>query len=567
MLKEASMNISMTGNTSSEVLELMAILKNAGLDTAHLVTDMDINQPMPDEGEHMCPACAAAHSMDTPCGEAVEEEYANSPDEEYQDDSYMLQDLSGGLNRKKDKGALRAKDPAITYEEKLKAQLKKNLYEKYEKLDEVDWLKKGIDTVSGWFNGGDDTQPQTTKKTQTTTTKPAKKPAANKNKQKQDPAAQLDAEIANIKKQPDTYKSTQTYGTGSTVTFNKEQMIKYLEQKRDHYKSGGDQFGLIDKENEFIKNAQSVGSANKGDKDAEKQDQTQAQKVSATDDNAQQAPPANDQQAPPANDQQAPPANDQQAPPANDQQAPPADNTQAATGDQELSGGTTNPQAGPPPTPPKGQEPTAEPATQPDISQTQPTGAEKKGGAAKPATNDQANYFQQQRSGGAAKPAAKPATNDQANYFQQQRSGGAAPKGPANTAQAMATTADSPGQSAGNQQMQQQAQAGDRAQGFRPNAQAGGQPRPKNVSQARQQARLRATKAAPKAQAGQAAGNKAADRGKAAAAAINAAGNQGNAAQNVPQEVMNVTKQAIDALQKHGMSAGNIINLISSFAK
>ena len=527
MLKEASMNISMTGNTSSEVLELMAILKNAGLDTAHLVTDMDINQPMPDEGDHMCPACAAAHSMDTPCGEAVEEEYANSPDEEYQDDSYMLQDLSGGLNRKKDKGALRAKDPAITYEEKLKAQLKKNLYEKYEKLDEVDWLKKGIDTVSGWFNGGDDTQPQTTKKTQTTTTKPAKKPAANKNKQKQDPAAQLDAEIANIKKQPDTYKSTQTYGTGSTVTFNKEQMIKYLEQKRDHYKSGGDQFGLIDKENEFIKNAQSVGSANKGDKDAEKQDQTQAQKVSATDDNAQQAPPANDQQAPPANDQQ----------------APPADNTQAATGDQELSGGTTNPQAGPPPTPPKGQEPTAEPATQPDISQTQPTGAEKKGGAAKPATNDQANYFQQQRSGGAA------------------------PKGPANTAQAMATTADSPGQSAGNQQMQQQAQAGDRAQGFRPNAQAGGQPRPKNVSQARQQARLRATKAAPKAQAGQAAGNKAADRGKAAAAAINAAGNQGNAAQNVPQEVMNVTKQAIDALQKHGMSAGNIINLISSFAK
>jgi hypothetical protein len=100
-----------------------------------------------------------------------------------------------------------------------------------------------------------------------------------------------------------------------------------------------------------------------------------------------------------------------------------------------------------------------------------------------------------------------------------------------------------------------------------PKVPAGGQPRPKNVSQARQQARLRATKAAPKAQAGQAAGNKAADRGKAAAAAIKAAGNQGNAAQNVPQEVMNVTKQAIDALQKHGMSAGNIINLISSFAK
>ena len=138
MLKEASMNISMTGNTSSEVLELMAILKNAGLDTAHPVTDMDINQPMPDEGEHMCPACAAAHSMDTPCGEAVEEEYANSPDEEYQDDSYMLQDLSGGLNRKKERAAQRVKDPAVAFETKLKAILHNNLIEKYAQISERD---------------------------------------------------------------------------------------------------------------------------------------------------------------------------------------------------------------------------------------------------------------------------------------------------------------------------------------------------------------------------------------------------------------------------------------------
>lgn len=132
------MNISMTGNTSSEVLELMTILKNAGLDTAHAVTAMDINQPMPDEGEHMCPACAAAHSMDTPCGEAVEEEYANSPDEEYQDDSYMLQDLSGGLNRKKERAAQRVKDPAVAFETKLKAVLQNNLLEKYAQISERD---------------------------------------------------------------------------------------------------------------------------------------------------------------------------------------------------------------------------------------------------------------------------------------------------------------------------------------------------------------------------------------------------------------------------------------------
>ena len=51
--------------------------------------------------------------------------------------------------------------------------------------------------------------------------------------------------------------------------------------------------------------------------------------------------------------------------------------------------------------------------------------------------------------------------------------------GGANTAQAMATTADGPGQSAGNKQMQQTAQAGDRAQGFKPsNTQAPAQPAP-----------------------------------------------------------------------------------------
>ena len=138
MLKEASMNISMTGNNSHEVQELMAILKNAGMDTAHLVTDTDINQPMGMEEPHMCPACAAAHSMDSPCGEAVEEEYVNSPDEEYQDDSYMIQDLSGGLNRKKERAAQRVKDPAVAYESKLKNHLRGQLQEMYQQLAETD---------------------------------------------------------------------------------------------------------------------------------------------------------------------------------------------------------------------------------------------------------------------------------------------------------------------------------------------------------------------------------------------------------------------------------------------
>jgi len=493
MLKEASMNISMTGNTSSEVLELMAILKNAGLDTAHLVTDMDINEPMPDEGDHMCPACAAAHSMDTPCGEAVEEEYANSPDEEYQDDSYMLQDLSGGLNRKKDKGALRAKDPAITYEQKLKAQLKKNLYEKYEKLDEfgLDDLQSGWnkakDTVSGWFNGGDDNQ-----QAQTTQKKTAAKPATKKKQRSHADAMKdmNDRAVANLEKQIQKAKTAspdqkfKINQNGQILELTPEQYQNYHEQQRDFIKAGNHVSDIgPSKYGEFMNKSLKIGAKNKGDEDAEKQDQTQAQKVSATDDNTQQS---------------------------SSQQTPPADNTQAATGDPELSGGTTNPQAGPPPTPTANQQ------------------APDSGG---PGDGWMANADTDVRNKNinvGAKPAGSQAPTGQA-----------APKAPA-------------GQAA-------------------PKAPAGGQPRPKNVSQARQQARLRATK---KAQAGQAAGNKAADRGKAAAAAINAAGNQGNAAgnqgnaaQNVPQEVMNVTKQAIDALQKHGMSAGNIINLISSFAK
>ena len=293
MLKEASMNISMTGNTSSEVLELMAILKNAGLDTAHLVTDMDINQPMPDEGDHMCPACAAAHSMDTPCGEAVEEEYVNSPDEEYQDDSYMLQDLSGGLNRKKDKGALRAKDPAITYEQKLKAQLKKNLNEKYEKLDEFGWddivsgAKKAWNTVTG--GAGNNNQQQTTQAQATS------KGSGNNNQQQTTQAqkgpkqiktnanriANYDKRIANIKRQPENW--TQKVNTNGQVTqFTRDQYIEYLTQQKDFLKNGGDVFGLTDKDAEFQANALKKKSA-------------------AT--NAAQQPATNDQQ-PATNDQQ-----------------------------------------------------------------------------------------------------------------------------------------------------------------------------------------------------------------------------------------------------------------------
>ena len=51
----------------------------------------------------------------------------------YKDDDYINQDLAGGLNRPKPKGALRAKDPAIHNEEvqKYKTQLAKDLLQAY----------------------------------------------------------------------------------------------------------------------------------------------------------------------------------------------------------------------------------------------------------------------------------------------------------------------------------------------------------------------------------------------------------------------------------------------------
>lgn len=140
-MNEASMNISMNGNTSQEVQELMALLRNAGLPDSKPVTDLDISQPMavsmPNPTEKPC-GCGVMHGIDTPCGESVDQEWDNSPDEEYQDEEYMLQDLSGGINRKKEKQAIRVKDPAVAYESKLKNHLRGQLKEMYQKLAEKD---------------------------------------------------------------------------------------------------------------------------------------------------------------------------------------------------------------------------------------------------------------------------------------------------------------------------------------------------------------------------------------------------------------------------------------------
>lgn len=140
MINEASMNVSMTGNTSQEVAELMALLRNAGMEDAKPVASMGMFQPEPSP----C-GCGAMHADGSSCGESVEEEWVNSPDEEYQDDSYMLNDLSGGINRKKDIAAIKVKDPSVTTETYVN-KLRKSLEEKY--FTELD-IPKNPDSSAG----------------------------------------------------------------------------------------------------------------------------------------------------------------------------------------------------------------------------------------------------------------------------------------------------------------------------------------------------------------------------------------------------------------------------------
>jgi len=150
----ASMNISMNGDNSTEVAELVALLRNAGMEKAEPVSDMPMYKDKHDDMVSKIQMMDPEGPMDSPspCGmgeEDVGEEWDNSPDEEYKDDDYMTRDIAGGLNRPKPPGALRAKDPAIHNEEvdKYRAQLAKGLEEAYGKFT----YKK---TANGYEFGG-----------------------------------------------------------------------------------------------------------------------------------------------------------------------------------------------------------------------------------------------------------------------------------------------------------------------------------------------------------------------------------------------------------------------------
>lgn len=111
-VNEASMNISMNGTDAREVAELVGILKNAGMEEPKMMAikalpkmgPMDMDKPSPMGMDRSSPL----HSMSSsPCSEdeaeynALMDEWDNSPDPEYKDDDYMLNDLAGGINKPK----------------------------------------------------------------------------------------------------------------------------------------------------------------------------------------------------------------------------------------------------------------------------------------------------------------------------------------------------------------------------------------------------------------------------------------------------------------------------------
>ena len=117
---EASMNISMNGTDAKEVAELVGILKNAGMEEPKMMAikampkmgPMDMDGPMGMDKDMDGPLHSGPDGMGmsspSPCGEEDEAEYNelmdqwdNSPDPEYKDDDYMLNDLAGGINKPK----------------------------------------------------------------------------------------------------------------------------------------------------------------------------------------------------------------------------------------------------------------------------------------------------------------------------------------------------------------------------------------------------------------------------------------------------------------------------------
>ena len=165
-LNEASMNISMNGESAAEVAELVGILKNAGMPDAKPVTQMDMppmdshddmkSMMMKVQGPEESP-CGCGESP-CGCGEGVEEdnEYSNSPDETYGTADQQMIDLSrdSGVNAPKKmskKPSWHSGDNPMETTS-IKDELMKALAEKKasKEIEEGPGKEKGLDGKACW---------------------------------------------------------------------------------------------------------------------------------------------------------------------------------------------------------------------------------------------------------------------------------------------------------------------------------------------------------------------------------------------------------------------------------
>lgn len=156
-------------NISGSAEELLRLMKLAGADDAKAVDAGDISSHTHAEPE--TGGCGSSSEMDmgdyirmvSTEEEEVDGDFQDAttePDEDYTMDVSASIPAGNDLNRKKDLRAIRVKDPAVTLEDKLRAELKGVLAEKMAALQEhddaPDWIKMFMPGVARAMMGHPD---------------------------------------------------------------------------------------------------------------------------------------------------------------------------------------------------------------------------------------------------------------------------------------------------------------------------------------------------------------------------------------------------------------------------
>ena len=131
-------SVTMSGDSADEVAQLVKLMSDAGAPEAAPVGAQPVDMPepvsvdgppdMPSKADMMTPKMMDDLESEE---EVIQDEYANEPDEKYDDHQKMTHDLSGGLNRQKGAYAdAEDGDNAMAVEGKLKEELSKMLKQK-----------------------------------------------------------------------------------------------------------------------------------------------------------------------------------------------------------------------------------------------------------------------------------------------------------------------------------------------------------------------------------------------------------------------------------------------------